>query len=80
VDVETGSILLEKKPKGPAMSFEDAVAAEKKRGKEIDSAFKKAVTNVEQQKDVLEKKLREAVQKAKEEKDEPLPPRPIDLD
>jgi uncharacterized Zn finger protein (UPF0148 family) len=80
VDIATSAVLLEKRPKAPLRSFEEAVAAEMDRGRERDSAFRKAFTTIETEKEILEKKMREAMKKAKEEKDKPLPPRPIDLD
>lgn len=80
VDVATGAVLAEKRPRQPMKTFEDALAAEKQRSGNIDSAFRKAFTHVEHEKDILEKKLQEAMKKAREEKDKPLPPRPIDLD
>ena len=79
VDAETGAVLSEKRPR-LSKSFEEALAAEKKKEEAFGSVFKKAVSNVEGEKDILEKKLREAMKKAKEEKDKPLPLRPIDLD
>ena len=80
VDISTSAVLLEKRPKAPLRSFEDAVAAEKERGRDRDSAFKKAFSTIETEKEILEKKLREAMKKAKQEKDMPPPPRPFDLD
>ncbi len=79
VDAETGAILLEKRPKR-SKSFEEALAVEKQKEQQADSLFKKAVATVGSEKEILEKKLREAIKKAEEEKDKPLPPRPIDLD
>src|SRR3989442_15651010 len=79
VDPATGAILSEKRPKR-SKSFEDAVAAEKEREGALGSAFKKAFTSVEHEKEILEKKLQEAMKKAKEEKDKPLPPRPFHPD
>ena len=79
VDPQTGAILSEKRPRH-SKSFEEAVAAEKQRENILGSVFKKAVSNVENEKEILEKKLREAMKKAKEEKDKPLPLRPFDLD
>jgi uncharacterized Zn finger protein (UPF0148 family) len=79
VDAETGAVLLEKRPKR-SKSFEEALAVEKQKEQQADSLFKKAVATVGSEKEILEKKLREAIKKAEEEKDKPLPPRPFDLD
>lgn len=79
VDHKTGSILSHDKPgRGPAKSFEDAVLDDKKRTAEAEDRFAQAFREHENRDELLEKKFKEAFEKA--EKDGSPPPHPFEFD
>ena len=79
VERKTGALLAyEKPPAGPAKSFEEAVSEEKKRRQEAEDRFAQSVREHEHRNEILEKKFKEAFEKA--EKDGTPPPRPFDYD
>ena len=79
VDHKTGAILThEEPPRGPAPTFEQAVAANKKRKAEAEDAFAQAVREHETKEELLEKKFKEAFEKA--DKDDAPPPHPFEYD
>ncbi len=80
VDRESGAILrFEELRKGPGASFQDLLKEVGESKKKIDSKLQQALKEQKQRESILEKKFREAVKKA-ESSDEPLPPKPFDLD
>jgi uncharacterized Zn finger protein (UPF0148 family) len=79
VDHKTGSVVSHEVPeKRGKQSFEDAVAAQKKRKDEAEDLFAQAVREHENREELLEKKFKEAFERA--EKDDSPPPRPFEYD
>lgn len=79
VDHKTGSVISHREPpKGRAKSFEEAVSENQRRKSEAEDLFAQAVREHENREELLEKKFREAFEKA--EKDPNPPPRPFDYD
>ena len=80
VDHKTGSVLShELPPKGPAKSFEEAFADDKRRRIEAEDRFSQAVREHENRDELLEKKFKEALEKAEKDDSTP-PPHPFDYD
>lgn len=80
VDRETGVRLShEMPPKGPAKSFEEAFAEDKKRRTNAEDRFSQAVREHENRDELLEKKFKEAFKKVAKDDSEP-PPHPFDYD
>ena len=78
VDVATGEVLSETRPKKPSKSFEDAFGDVRSGSKRREDAFAKAFDRTKHQEDILEKKFQEARKKTD---DKPTrPPNPLDLD
>ena len=78
VDVATGEILSEERPKKPGKSFEDALGEVRSGSKKREDAFSKAFSRTRHQEEVLEKKFEEARKKTKD--DPSRPTNPLDLD
>lgn len=80
VDHNTGAILShEEPPKKASPTFEEAVALNQKRRAEAEDVFAQAVREHENKEELLEKKFREAFEKA--DKDEnSRPPHPFEYD
>lgn len=80
IDHKTGAVVShELPPRGPKKTFEEALADDRKRKSEAEDVFAQAFREHEHREELLEKKFREAVQKA--EKDgTPPPPRPFEFD
>lgn len=79
VDHKTGSVLgHEGPPKGRAKTFEEAVLESRKRKTDAEDVFAQAVREHENREELLEKKFKEAFEKA--EKDPNPPPRPFEFD
>jgi hypothetical protein len=79
VDPETGAILHHEQPKiTEKMSLEEAFKSEEARRQGAGDRFQKAIEQNRQQKEILEKKLREAQKRA--ERDPGKPRSPFDLD
>ncbi|MGH9867292.1 MAG: hypothetical protein ACREAA_03885 [Candidatus Polarisedimenticolia bacterium] len=81
VDRDTGAVLrFEEVRKSSGASFQELLKEVGESKKKIDSKLQQALKEQKQRESILEKKFREAVKKAEETPDEPLPPRPFDLD
>lgn len=78
VDVATGEVLSEERPKKPARSFEDALSDVRAGSEKRENAFSKAFEKTRHLEDVLEKKFEEARKKTKD--DSSRPHNPLDLD
>ncbi len=79
VDHETGAVIShEEPPRKSAPTFEEAVAQNDKRRADAEDAFAQAVREHENKEELLEKKFREAFEKA--DKDGKPPPHPFDYD
>lgn len=79
IDPATRAILRFETPKKPLASFEEMLKEVGESKKKIDSKLQRALEEQRQREEILEKRFREAMKKA-ESSDEPLPPKPIDLD
>lgn len=80
IDHKTGAVVSHEVPaKGPRKSFEDALADDRKRRSEAEDLFAQAFREHEHREELLDKKFREAVEKA-EKDDGPPPPRPFEFD
>lgn len=80
VDRDTGAILrFEELRKTSNASFQELLKEVGESKKKIDSKLQQALKEQKERESILEKKFREAVKKA-ETSDEPLPPKPFDLD
>ena len=80
VDVETGEILAEERPKvDTERSFEKAMSQVKGGAKRREDAFSKAFDRTQKLDDLLSKKFEEAKKKAEKDKSE-KPHRPFDFD
>lgn len=81
VDGGTGAILSEDRPKrAPEKSFDQALEEVRGMKERADKDFTRAMEQTKREKDLLAKKFDEAMKKAEKNKDEPLPPRPFELD
>lgn len=79
VDHKTGAILShEEPPRTATPTFEQAVAENKKRKAEAEDLFAQAVREHENKEELLEKKFKEAFEKA--DKDDSPPPHPFEYD
>jgi len=80
VDPETRAILRFEAPKkAPGASFEEMLKEVGESKKKTESKLQRAMEEQRKRDEILEKKFREAMKKA-ESSDEPLPPKPFDLD
>ena len=68
----------EEPPRGGAVTFEQAVERNAKRKTEAEDVFAQAVREHENKEELLEKKFREAFERA--EKDDSPPPHPFEYD
>jgi hypothetical protein len=80
IDHKTGAVVTHEEPARPRKkSFEEALAEDKKRKSEAEDIFAQAVREHEHREELLEKKFKEAMEKA--EKDPGGgPPRPFEFD
>jgi hypothetical protein len=79
VDADTGNVRrLEPRKKSPR-SFESVLSEDKARRAASETLFGKALASQKDQQEVLERKFKEAIEKAADEPDE-LTPRPLDWD
>ena len=76
IDHKTGAVV--SPPRGGKVTFEQAVERNKKRKTDAEDTFAQAVREEEHKEELLEKKFREAFEKA--EKDDSPPPHPFDYD
>jgi hypothetical protein len=80
IDVETGEILSEERPKVDSeKSFEKAMSSVKSGSRRREEAFSKAFDKTQKLDDLLSKKFEEARKKAEKDKSE-KPHRPFDFD
>ena len=79
VDVATGEVLSEERPKKPAKSFEDALSDVRSGSEKRENAFSKAFDRTRHLEDVLDKKFEEARKKSKDH-DDSRPYNPLDYD
>jgi hypothetical protein len=81
IDLDTGEILMSEEAKtAPALDIAEAAKSlEKEKGKR-EEAFRQSLEAQKHKEDILEKKFREAMKRAKENPDAAPPPREIDLD
>ena len=80
VDHKTGAVVTHEVPKKHSKkTFEEALADDKKRKSEAEDVFAQAFREHEHREELLEKKFKEALEKAEKDKT-PLPPRPFELD
>ena len=79
IDPETRAILRFEVPKKPMASFEEMLKEVGESKKKTESKLQRAMDEQAKREEILEKKFREAIKKA-ESTDEPLPPKPFDLD
>lgn len=80
IDHKTGAILSHEQPKHVSnKTFEQLAADDKKRREEAEDVFSQAVREHENREELLEKKFKEAFERA-EKDDSPPPPRPFELD
>ncbi len=79
VDVQTGDVLSEERPKGPTRSFEAALSDVRSGAARREEAFSKAFDQTRRLDSVLEKKFEEARKKADQDPDK-KPKSPFDLD
>lgn len=79
VDGKTGAVLSHQEPpKKASPTFEEAVALNEKRKADAEDVFAQAVREHENKEELLEKKFREAFEKA--DKDDTPPPHPFEYD
>lgn len=79
IDHKTGAVIAHWEPQGRSTpTFEDAVARNKARKADAEDAFTQAVREHENKEELLEKKFKEAFEKA--DKDDTRPPHPLDYD
>lgn len=79
IDHKTGAVISHEEPRGRhSPTFEEAVALNKQRKADAEDAFTQAVREHENKEELLEKKFREAFDKA--DKDGTPPPHPFDYD
>ena len=79
VDHKTGAVISHEEPfKKTTPTFEEAVAINKRRKADAEDAFAQAVREHENKEELLEKKFREAFEKA--DKDDTPPPHPFEYD
>lgn len=78
VDRPTGEVLLEERPKKAGLSWDNAVSAGKSRQAEAETLFNRGMDRQANEDDILERKFREALERA-DTSDDP-PPRIYDLD
>jgi len=79
VDYKAGAVISHEEPPGKASpTFEQAVAQNVKRKSDAEDAFARAVREHENKEELLEKKFKEAFEKA--DKDDTPPPHPFDYD
>jgi hypothetical protein len=81
VDHKTGAVVSHEREaaRGPKKSFEEALADDRKRKSEAEDVFAQAFREHEHREELLDKKFKEAMEKA--EKDTgPAPPRPFEFD
>jgi len=79
IDHETGAIISHEEPPSKSTpTFEQAVAQNQKRKAEAEDLFAQAVREHENKEELLEKKFKEAFEKA--DKDGTPPPHPFDYD
>lgn len=77
IDHKTGAVVShEEPPGGGKVTFEQAVERNKKRKTDAEDVFAQAVREEEHKEELLEKKFREAFEKA--DKDDTPPPHPFD--
>lgn len=80
VDHKTGAVVSHEEPaRGHKKSFEEALADDKKRKSEAEDVFAQAFREHEHREELLEKKFKEAMEKAEKDKG-PNPPRPFEFD
>jgi hypothetical protein len=83
VDHKTGAVVTHEVPvenvKKSKKTFEDMLADDKKRKSEAEDVFAQAVREHEHREELLEKKFKEAMEKAEKDKTPP-PPRPFEFD
>ena len=80
VDRKTGTVLAhDEPPKERAKSFEEAFADDKRRRADAKDRFAQAMLEQENREELLEKKFKEAMDKAEKDKTPP-PPRPFEFD
>ena len=80
VDHKTGSVISHEEPsRGPKKTFEQALADDKKRKSEAEDIFAQAFREHEHREELLEKKFKEAFEKAEKDKSGG-PPRPFEFD
>jgi len=79
IDPDTRALLRFEVPKKPMASFEEMLKEVGESKKKVESKLQRAMDEQARRDEILEKKFREAVKKA-ESSDEPLPPKPFDLD
>ena len=79
IDHKTGAVIShEEPPKKDTPTFEQAVARNKQRKADAEDAFAQAVREHENKEELLEKKFKEAFEKA--DKDDTPPPHPFEYD
>jgi hypothetical protein len=79
VDYKAGAVIShEEPPRKASPTFEEAVAQNKKRKADAEDAFAQAVREHENKDELLEKKFKEAFEKA--DKTDTRPPHPFDYD
>ena len=79
IDHKTGAVIShEEPPKKAAPTFEEAVALNQKKKADAEDAFAQAVREHENKEELLEKKFKEAFDKA--DKDDTPPPHPFEYD
>src|SRR3972149_77453 len=80
VDHKTGAVVShEQPPRGHKKSCEEALADDRKRKSEAEDVFAQAFREHEHREELLEKKFKEAMEKAEKDKG-PAPPRPFEFD
>lgn len=80
IDYKAGAVISHEEPPSKASSptFEQAVAQNARRKSDAEDAFARAVREHENKEELLEKKFKEAFEKA--DKDGTRPPHPLDFD
>lgn len=80
VDGDTGAVLSHQTPnRGPAKSFEEAVSDDQRRRREAEDRFTQAFREHEHRDRILDKKFKEALDRAEKDDSAP-PPRPFEFD
>lgn len=80
IDYKTGAVISHEKPKQAFdKTFENLVEDNKKRREEAEDVFSQAVREHENREELLEKKFREAFDRADKDESKP-PPHPFDYD